>query len=427
MNPYLALILGILVLGFAIDAVTELLNLRHLRPELPKEFEGIFDPERYRTALRYQAESTRFGLLRRAILLSLLIPFILAGGFAVADHWARSLGAGTGGGEIANGLPFIGIVSLIQLLVSLPFSIYDTFVIEEKYGFNRTTPRVFVTDLLKGILLAILLGTPVMAGLIYFFDRMGAFAWAYAWIALTAFQLFAIFVAPVAILPLFNRFTPLPEGPLRGEIEDYARRERFTLSGIFVMDSSKRSTKSNAFFTGFGRFRRLVLFDTLVTKHSPGELVAVVAHEVGHFRLRHIPKSVAYSILSTGLLLWILSRFIRNPWLFEAFRMEQVSTYASLVFAGFLYAPVARALSIAANAFSRRNEFEADRFSAETTGRPGDLITALKKLSRDNLSNLTPHPLKVFLDYTHPPVLRRVEVLAGISQGQAPARPVTRG
>jgi STE24 endopeptidase len=394
MNFFLVLIL-VLVIGTALlDITADILNVRHFRTELPGEFRGVYDPEKYASSLRYQRESTRLEVVLRAVSVLVLVVFLITGGFGWIDSLARSFGYG----GILTGLAFAGILTLLRSVLQLPFSLYDTFVIEEKYGFNRTTLSTFVTDLFKGILLSALLGAPVFAGLIYFFEHTGSLGWLWAWIAVTAFQLALTFVAPVLLFPIFNKFIPLAEGELR-------------LSGIFTMDGSKRSTKANAFFAGFGRFRRIVLFDTLVEKHSTEEVVAVLAHEVGHFKRRHIIKSMALSIAMTGVMLFVFSLLLNSPALFDAFRTDLPSTYASLVFIGILLSPIMRLASIFTSNLSRRFEYEADRFAAKTCNHPEHLVSALKKLSMDSFSHLTPHPLKVLLDYSHPPVIERITAL----------------
>jgi len=225
-------------------------------------------------------------------------------------------------------------------------------------------------------------------------------------------------VAPLWILPLFNRFTPLPEGDLRAAILGYTDRVGFPVGSLFQIDGSRRSTHTNAYVAGLGRFRRIALFDTLIARHSVPELVAVVAHEVGHWRKRHIAVGMALSILHTGVMLFLLSRFLQSEGLFAAFRVDAPSVYGALTFFGLLYAPVSLALSVLMHWVSRRNEYAADRFAAESTGSPEAMVTALKKLSRDNLSNLTPHPLAVWLRYSHPPVLERIRALRGLGETQ---------
>jgi STE24 endopeptidase len=410
-NPYALLIFALLIGDFVLETLVDSLNLKNLSLALPEEFAELYEKEKYRNYLSYQRDNTRFGLLRRTLSVTFLLAFIVLGGFNFVDQLCRSLAEHWSRGPIVTGLLYIGSLSALRFLISLPFALYDTFVIEERYGFNKTTLKTFFSDLAKGLVLGVLLGAPVLALLLYFFESAGNLAWLYAWLALTAIQLVVVFLAPAFIMPLFNKFDPLPESELKSAIQKYAQAQDFQLSGIYQMDGSKRSTKSNAFFTGFGRFRRLVLFDTLIQKHTTEELVAVLAHEIGHFKKKHILKSIGLAIISSGLLFYFLSLFIKNERLFAVFRMQDVSVYASLVFIGFLYAPVSRILSIFAHWLSRKHEFEADRYARDTYGHPEVLVSALKKLSVDNLSHLTPHPLKVFLEYTHPPVLQRIAAL----------------
>ncbi|MFO7600000.1 MAG: M48 family metallopeptidase [Candidatus Desulfacyla sp.] len=407
MNLFLILILAILVGDYLLDLIVDTLNLGHLRTDLPEEFAGYYDGEKYGKSQEYLKETTRFGFVADSIATPLTIAFILLGGFNGVDHFARGFHLGS----IPTGLIFAGALLLISQMVSIPFSIYSTFVIEEKYGFNKTTPKTFVLDILKTWILSAVIGGVLFSGVLWFFEKAGPWAWLWCWMALTLFQICLMFVAPVVILPIFNKFIPLPEGELRAAIEDYARTQNFKLKGIFTMDGSKRSTKSNAFFTGFGRFKRIVLFDTLIEKHTIDELVSVLAHEMGHYRKKHILKSMFLSILTSGLMFFILSLFINNRELFAAFRMDHVSIYASLFFFGFLYAPIEMVLSVFGNILSRRHEYEADAFAVDTLRKPESMISALKKLSVDALSNLTPHPLKVFLSYSHPPVLDRIRAI----------------
>ncbi len=335
--------------------------------------------------------------------------FILVGGFNVVDLAARDFGFSA----IPTGLIFAGLLALLSTILSLPFSVYSTFVIEQRFGFNTTTVATFILDNLKAMLLTIVLGGPLLAAILWFFETSGSVAWLYCWIASVVFVLIVQFLAPVVIMPLFNTFVPLAEGELKEAITGYAAAQRFAIQGIYTMDGSKRSTRANAFFTGFGRFRRIVFFDTLMDKLTAGEIVAVLAHEMGHYKLKHIPITMALSILQMGLLFFILSLFLGNQGLFAAFGMENISIYASLVFFGFLYAPISTLLAIAFNAFSRRNEYQADRFAADTGAGGEALISGLKKLSVSNLSNLTPHPLHVVLNYSHPPILARIAACGG--------------
>lgn len=407
MNLYLLVILLVLIGRYALAALADWLNVRHIQETLPPEFEDYYDRDKYGKAQRYLRESTRLELVADTVTTVATLAFILAGGFNVADRIAR----GAGFGSIATGVLFGGILLLASQVLHLPFSAYETFVLEERYGFNRTTARLFITDLVKSLLLSAIIGAPVFAGILWFFEHAGAAAWAYCWLAVLVVEILVIFIAPYVIMPLFNKFRPLEEGELRAAIEGYAKAQHFKMRGVFVMDGSRRSSKTNAFFTGFGRSRRIVLFDTLIAKHTVPELVAVVAHELGHYRKHHILRALTRMAAFSGLMFLLLSFFIENRGLFDAFRMKDLSIYASLVFFGFLFTPVSMIIGLVENAISRQQEYEADAFAAQTTRNPDAMIDALKKLSVDNLSNLTHHPLKVLLGYSHPPVLQRIAAL----------------
>jgi STE24 endopeptidase len=419
MNYFLGIILFILLGSYLLDLIVEVLNLRHVSTDLPGEFEGYYDEDNYRKSQKYLRENTRFGIICDSITTPIAIAFILVGGFNMVDQFARGLHMG----PIFTGLVFTGVLLLASQLLNLPFSIYATFVIEERYGFNRTTVRTFILDTVKTWLLAALIGGIILSAVLWFFQKTGPWAWFYCWIAVTGFQVFLMFIAPVVIMPLFNKFEPLAEDDLRRAIETYARGQNFKMRGVFTMDGSKRSTKSNAFFTGFGRLRRIVLYDTLIEKHTVDELVSVLAHEMGHYRRKHIIKTLGISILTSGLMFYILSLFINNRDLFAAFQMQETSIYASLVFFAFLYAPIDMVLSILGNMLSRRHEYDADAYSVRTYKKPSAMITALKKLSVENLSNLTPHPLKVFMGYSHPPVLERIRAIREGMTGAADPPP----
>ena len=407
MNFFLVIILIILVGNYLLDLTVDTLNVQHVRTDLPKEFEGYYNAEEYRKSQEYLRENTRFEIIIDTIVTPISIGFILFGGFNIVDQFARSFALGS----ILTGLIFAGTLLFASQILLIPFSIYIIFVIEEKYGFNRTTPKTFIVDILKTWFLTAVIGGIILSAVLWFFQKAGPPAWLYCWIAVTVFQVFLAFIAPVTIMPLFNKFIPLEDSPLKNAIEEYARSQHFKIKGVFTMDASKRSAKSNAFFTGFGRFRRIVLFDTLVEKHTVEELVSVLAHEIGHYKKRHVLKSIGISVLTTALMFFILSLFINNRELFAAFKMQEVSIYGSIFFFGFLYHPIEIILSIFGNMLSRIHEYQADAYAVKTYNRPQSTITALKKLSVENLSNLTPHPLKVFLSYSHPPVLERIKAI----------------
>ena len=309
---------------------------------------------------------------------------------------------------------YIGILLLASEILMLPFSIYATFVIEERFGFNRTTPRTFFLDRVKGLALGLLLGAPLLAGILALFEFAGSYAWIYCWIVVILFSLVVQYIAPTWIMPLFNKFTPMEQGELKDAILGYASSVNFPVKNVLVMDGSRRSVKSNAFFTGFGRNKRIALFDTLIEKHSVSELVAVLAHEIGHYKKKHILQGMIIAVLHTGVILFVLSLLLDSPGLYQAFYMVEPSIYSGLIFFSLLYTPIEMVLSLVMQMISRRHEYEADRFAATTIDEPNSLVDALKRLHATNLSNLTPHPFYVFLNYSHPTLLQRVQTIQGI-------------
>jgi STE24 endopeptidase len=411
MNFYAAVILGALILEHGIHLAADFLNLGTLSGDIPGEFRGILDAQTYRKSQEYTRVRLRFGMIKSLFDFTLLIAFWFIGGFNSLDQIVRSWGFNW----IVTGLFYVGCLLLLRAVASLPFTIYSTFVIEERFGFNKTTAATFIADRLKGALLGVLLGAPLLAGILALFAYAGRAAWLYCWAVSTLFTLIVQFVAPTWIMPLFNKFTPLPAGELRDSIISYAASVRFTLQNVFLMDGSKRSSKSNAFFTGFGKNKRIALFDTLVAKHSAPELLAVLAHEIGHYKKKHIVKGIVLSVLHTGLIFFLLSFFINERGLYDAFFMQEPSVYTGLVFFGLLYTPIELIFSIVLNVISRKHEFEADRFAVETTRAAQPMVDALMKLSVDNLSHMTPHPLYVFLNYSHPPILHRIRAI-GVQQ-----------
>ncbi len=406
MNIFALIILIVLVAEFVLNFVADILNLKSATSDLPAEFESIFDAETYSKSQAYLRDTTRFDWIHSSVNLVVLLVFWFAGGFG----WLDRIVCGWANDTVLCGLAFIGLLVLSKMILNLPFSAYSTFVIEERYGFNRTTWSTFVLDLVKGLTLGILLGGPLLAAVIFVLDRLGPSGWLACWAITVAVMLVIQYVAPKWIMPLFNKFTLLEEGALRDRITGYADTVGFALKDVYVIDGSRRSSKANAFFTGFGKNRRIALYDTLIERHKTDELVAVLAHEIGHYKRHHILQGMLISVVHTGLLFLVLSLVLPSTGLFEAFGvMEGTPVYAGLVFFGLLYRPVELVLGVVLNAWSRRNEYEADRFAVSTSGLGGALVEGLKKLSRDNLSNLTPHPFFVFLNYSHPPLLRRIE------------------
>lgn len=409
---YLVVIILFLVLSFAVSFISDYLNVKNISDELPQEFVGYYDSEKYKKSQNYLKDRTKFSFISSSVSLVVSIAFILLGGFNYVDVFARSFGYG----EIVSGIIFVVILFLLLEILHLPFSAYSTFVIEEKYGFNKTTVKTFVSDILKSLALTFIIGIPVFALIVWLFIKLGNFAWIYASVTVILFELLITFIAPVFIMPLFNKYVPLEDGELKTELEKYAKEQNFKMKGLYKMDGSKRSTKTNAFFTGFGKFRRIVLFDTLIAKHTVQELVSVLAHEMGHYKKGHIHKFMIMSFINTIIIFFLLSLFIGNEGLFAAFKMQNISVYGAFVFFGFLYTPISMFLSVVQNVISRKYEYEADRYSVTTYKNPEAMIVALKKLSVDNLSNLTPHKMKVFMEYSHPTVLERISAIRKIMQ-----------
>jgi STE24 endopeptidase len=408
LNAWAIVILAVLLLEYDLEITANVLNLRALDPEVPAAFRDVYDAERYREALRYAGVRTRFGMVDTTADLALVLGFWLAGGFHQIDGAVRGFGLGA----IPSGLLFVGSLALGRAILAIPLRWWSTFVIEERFGFNRTTPRTFCVDLAKGFALAVVLGGPLLAAILWLLATAGPWAWLWCWLATAGFLVAVQLVAPTWIMPLFNRFSPLAAGELRDAILTYARSVAFPLSDVFVIDGSRRSTKANAFFTGFGRRKRVALFDTLVEKLQTDELVGVLAHEIGHYKRGHVWKGMLATIVQMGLVFFLLSALIRQPGLFVALGVAP-SAHAGLVGFALVFSPIALALSLVGHAWSRRHEREADAFAARTTGHGDRLASALKRLSGDSLSTLTPHPLYVALHYSHPPVLERVRSLCG--------------
>jgi len=413
MNLVGGVVLAAMLMDVLVNGIADYLNLRRLAPELPRPFQGYYDPDTYRRSQVYLKVNTRFSWISHIFQLLVILLFWFSGGFELLDSWVRELNPN----PVVRGLLFIGTLGIGMGLVSLPFGIYHTFVIEERFGFNRTNWRTFILDKIKGLCLTAILGVPLLAGILTFFQYTGANAWWYCWAAVTAYMLVVQFIAPTLIMPLFNKFVPLGDGKLKSAIVDYARSIQFPVKNIMVMDGSRRSAKSNAFFTGFGKNKRIVLFDTLIEKHSVPELVAVLAHEMGHYKKKHIMTMLIAGILQSGLMFFLLSFFLSYRGLYEAFYLTQPSIYAGLVFFAMVYSPLEFFLGLFRQILSRRNEYAADRFAADTTRTPVAMVQALKKLSVHNLSNLTPHPFYVYLNYSHPPVLERITALEAPNPG----------
>ncbi|HNS17276.1 MAG TPA: M48 family metallopeptidase [Bacteroidales bacterium] len=402
-------IIVILAVGFIVERILDYLNSTYWSDELPDELKGIYDPEKYRKSQAYLRTKQRFSILTDSFSLMVMLLMLLTGGFAWLDNLVREQTTH----PILLALFFFGILGLAADLLATPFSVYSTFVIEERFGFNKTTPKTFILDKLKGWLLGALLGGGILSLIVWIYLATGNLFWIFAWIAISLFSVFMTMFYSTLIVPLFNKQTPLEEGELRNAIEGFAQKVRFRLDNIFVIDSSKRSSKSNAYFSGLGAKKRIVLFDTLIADHTTDELVAVLAHEVGHYKKKHTRTGILLSIAQTGLTLFILSLFIQNPVLSQALGAAEGSFHMGILAFGILYSPFSTIIGLGLNYLSRKHEYEADRYAGENFS-AGPLQEALKKLSVNNLSNLRPHPACVFVYYSHPPVLKRLEALEKI-------------
>jgi STE24 endopeptidase len=407
LNPFFVVILCTILVEYAARVVANLLNLRSLKSEIPPELEGVYSPQDYRRSQEYIRTDTRFDVAASTFSLVILLSFWFAGGFNYLDQIVRSWGFT----PVPSGLFYIGILLAGYSLLRLPFGIYSTFVIEQRFGFNRTTRRTFFMDMIKNMGLTALIGGALLSGILALFEYAGYHAWIYCWIAIAVFSLVLEYVEPTWIMPLFNEFTPLEPGELREAILNHARSLDFPVKNVFVMDGSKRSSKSNAFLLGFGRNKRIALVDTLIKNHTVPELVAVLAHEIGHHKKKHIIQGTIINIIHFGVLLFILSIFLGNLGLYDAFYMQQQSVYSGILFVALLYTPLEMIISVLMHALSRKNECEADRFAAHSIEHPQHLTDALKKLYAGHFSNLTPHPFYVVLHDSHPPLLQRIRAI----------------
>lgn len=400
------IILVIIVLDFALDRVMDYLNASRWSNVLPDELKGIYEEEKYRKSQDYARINMRFGIITSSLSFLLILAMLVFGGFGWLEGWVRQFTEH----PVLMAMLFFVILGLASDLISTPFDVYDTFVIEEKFGFNRTTVKTYILDKLKGWLLAVVIGGALLAIFVWFYYAAGALFWLYAWLFVTGFSIFMMMFYSTLIVPLFNKQTPLEDGELREAIEAFSRKAGFKLDNIFVIDGSKRSSKANAYFSGLGPKKRIVLFDTLIKDHTTGELVAVLAHEIGHYKKKHTLKGMLVSVITTGVMLYLLGLFINRPELSMALGGQQASFHLGILAFGLLYAPVSLILGILGNRLSRKHEFEADAFAA-TNYASQPLQEALKKLSVNNLSNLRPHPAYVYVHYSHPPLLQRLEHL----------------
>ena len=415
-NIYFYLIIGIFILNFVWTQILSWLNRKRMSPTLPDELKGIYSPEKYASQQEYQRTNSRFGLISGGFSFALMLVILLFGFLGWFDDCLR---------EYTNHflilpLLFFGMLMIANELFDFPFEWYATFTIEERFGFNKSTKKLFFLDWLKGIVLSLLIGGIVLSAILYLYNYAGKAFWLYAWLVVSGFSLLMTFFYSEWIVPLFNKQTPLENGELRDAIEAFALKAGFRLTNIFVMDGSKRTTKANAYFTGFGKKKRIVLFDTLMKELDTEEIVAVLAHEIGHYKKKHVIYSVILSIITTGIIFYILSLFLGNPELAKALGGKTASFHLGIIGFAFLFTPISEVLGLAVNCFSRKNEYQADSFASQY-GLGEALISALEKLSVQSLSNLNPHPLTVFWYYSHPTLLQRIKRIKSVISYPTPS------
>lgn len=401
------IIIGIIIIEFIIDKVLDALNAKHYNDPVPDELKDVYNEEEYKKSQLYKKTNYRFSIVTSTFSLLLTLAFFFLDGFNYVDTIARSYSDNA----IVIALLFFGIIMIGSSIIMFPFSYYHTFVIEEKFGFNKTTKKTFFIDKVKGLVLSAVLGGGILALIIWFYGLTNENFWLYAWGAVAVFTIFMNMFYTKLIVPLFNKQTPLSEGELRTQIENYASTVGFNLDKIFVIDGSKRSTKANAYFSGFGSQKQVTLYDTLINDLENDEIVAVLAHEVGHYKRKHIIFNLVSSILMTGITLFILSLFINIPEISLAIGVTIPSFHAGLIAFGILYSPISAITGFVMNYISRKFEYQADNY-AKMTFSEKPLINSLKKLTKNSLSNLTPHPAYVFVHYSHPTLLQRIKNLS---------------
>lgn len=405
------IIVVFLCLDFVLERVLESLNSKHMSPVLPDSLKGIYEEKEYSRFQSYKRENGRLDSWSSGVGFVVMIVFLVAGGFGWYNSWVVSLTDSV----VWQTILFVVGLSVVSSVLDIPFDYYATFRIEEKYGFNKTTRRVYWLDTVKELFLSLVLGGVLLALVVWFYTWAGTYFWLYAWGAVTLFSVFMAMFYSQLIVPLFNKQTPLQEGALRDKIQAFAGKVGFKLDNIYVIDGSKRSTKANAYFTGLGPKKRVVLYDTLIDELTEEEIVAVLAHEVGHYKKRHTLRSMVVSVIQMGVLFWLFSLCVNNVALSEALGGDRVYFQLGLIAFAILYSPVNLILGIGMNVWSRSNEYEADAFAARYY--EGDyLVSGLKKISVKSLSNLTPHPLYEYIYYSHPSLLKRIDAIKRIHE-----------
>jgi STE24 endopeptidase len=397
------IIFAIVIIGFFFEQILDYLNARWFGKPVPKILSDVYDFEKYKKQQAYKIENYRFGLLTSIFSFIVIALMLLFQGFAFVDFLVLKISDH----YILRPLIFFFIIFFASDILNIPFDIYDTFVIEKKYGFNKTTPKTYILDKIKSWILSLIIGGMLLSAIIYIYNLNPEYFWLFAWILIVAFSLFMNMFYSTLIVPLFNKQTPLEDGELKTAIMQFGEKTGFSISDIFVIDGSKRSTKANAYFSGLGHKKRIVLYDTLINEMTTEEIVAVLAHEIGHYKHKHIYKSMIFSILETGFMLFVFGLFAGSDVLSQSLGVETACFHIALIAFGIIYSPLSTVLGIIGNIQSRKAEYQADNF-AKSYGLAQPLISALKKLSSHNMSNLTPYPLVVFVSYSHPPVYDRI-------------------
>lgn len=405
-NSVFYIIILIIILDYLLERYLDYLNAKTRNSTLPDELKGIYEEEKYRKSIEYEIVNSKLSFITSTLDFIIILGMLFFGGFAFVDSLAGSFTEN----PIYKGIIFFGLLGIAADIIHLPFSIYDTFVIEQRFGFNTTTIKTFILDKLKGYLLSIIIGVPLLFALLWFYYKTTNMFWIYAWIITSFVTIFFTLFYSNLIVPLFNKQEPLEEGELKTEINSFAQKVGFKLNNIFRIDGSKRSTKANAYFTGLGSKKRIVLFDTLIKELNAQEIVAVLAHEIGHYKHKHTRQGMIISLIQMGVTFYLISIFLAFPGLSQALGVTQPSFHIGIIAFGILYNPISLVIGLAMNVLSRKNEYQADKFVKENL-EPEPLISALKKLSVNNLSNLTPHPTYVFFHYSHPTLLQRIRAL----------------
>ena len=400
------LLISIILFNFIKDYFLDYLNSKFFDKKIPENLRDIYDKEKYQKSQDYKKTLYKFGKISKAYSLTILLLFFFLDGFLLVDNFARSLFES----ELLISLSFFGIIFFGSDILNLPFSLYSIFIIEEKFGFNKTTFRIYFFDKIKSWFITILFGGGILSFIIFQFETVGKDFWIVAWVFITTISVLINGFYAQIIVPLFNKQTKLEEGNLKNDIEKYSKKVGFDLSNIFVIDGSKRSTKANAYFSGFGKQKRVTLYDTLLNKLNDKQIIAVIAHEIGHYKKNHIIFNLIFSTIQTGLMLYILSLLIYMPIFSEALGIQSHSFHIGLITFSILYTPISEIFSLIFNVFSRKFEYQADHYAKETFNSK-HLIEALKVLSKDSLSNLTPHPKYVWWHYSHPTLAQRIKHL----------------